>query len=99
MAKAIFGEDTKIDPDSITCDRCRGSLDRHWSGDCKLRICAEERGYRYCFQCDDFICKKLVEFSKTHHGRTVDNMKEMKKIGLYNWLKKQKKKGQAVMCP
>jgi hypothetical protein len=57
IGKSIFSEDTEIKPETITCDRCRGSLEIHWSPNCNLRMCAEEKGHRYCFQCEDFVCE------------------------------------------
>lgn len=99
IGKSIFGEDADINPETIRCGGCRGSLEIHWSEDCNLRKCAEEKGHTYCFECDDFVCDKLEEFGKGRHGRTVENMKEMKEIGVDAWLKKQQKKGPPVMCP
>lgn len=99
IGKDIFGENADIQPETIRCDRCRGSLKIHWNEHCALRKCAEEKGHTYCFQCDEFICDKLETFSQTHHGRTVENMKEMKEIGVDAWLQKQREKGPAVMCP
>jgi hypothetical protein len=102
IGKDIFGEDADIDPETIRCGGCRGSLEIHWSENCNLRKCAEERGHTYCFECDDFVCEKLEDFGSHgpgFHARTVENMKQMKEIGLNAWLLKQQEKGPAVMCP
>ena len=101
IGKDIFGDEATIDPAAIRCGRCRGDVSIHWSADCTLRRCAEAKGHRYCFQCDEFICDKLVDFAKTqtHHQRTVANLQEMKAIGVEAWVRKQQQKGPAVMCP
>jgi hypothetical protein len=102
IGKSIFGEDADIKPETITCEKCRGSLETHWSPDCNLRRRGEERGHSYCFQCEDFVCEKLEEFGSNgtgNHSRTVENMKDMKEIGLDAWVKKQQNKGQAIFCP
>lgn len=102
-AKTIewFRKELELDVDP-ECDACRGPLEHHWSPDCRFLSCAKEKGHRYCFECDDFPCEKLDEFSSdgyAHHRRTVENMKRMKEMGLDAWIMDQKKKGQCVFCP
>ena len=84
-----------IKPNQITCEGCRGSLDVHWSPYCKIMLCAREKEIQYCFQCDDFPCSLINEFSSDgvpHHERTVKNMKRIKKSGLMHGLKSRKRK-------
>jgi hypothetical protein len=91
-----------IEREKIRCDGCRGSLDAHWSSDCKMMLCAKKRGVQYCFQCEDFPCTLLYDFSSDcipHHRRTVENSRRMKEIGLDAWIEEQKRKGQCVFCP
>lgn len=81
------------------CEGCRGNPDKHWSPQCEFRPCAEAKGLRYCFQCDEFPCKKIQAFAEDgydHHRIAVENMKEMKKIGLQKWIEKQPK---VMFCP
>ena len=102
ISTAIFGDDTDIKPEAIACDTCRGSVETHWSPNCHVRTCAEEKGHTYCFQCAEFVCDHLRDFSgdgPDHHRRTVDNLKHMKAIGVAAWLRKQREKGPAVFCP
>jgi len=91
-----------IKPEQIRCKGCRGPLDAHWSSDCKMMLCAKERGLQHCFQCEDFTCTSVNEFSSdgiSHHKRTVENSKRMKEIGIEAWIAEQKRKGQIVFCP
>lgn len=81
------------------CNGCRGSLDRHWSPDCEFLTCAKSRGHQHCFECIDFSCEKLQAFATDgheHHRLAVENMKEMKEIGLENWIAQQPK---PMFCP
>jgi hypothetical protein len=81
------------------CAGCRGPLADHWSPGCKFLPCARARGHRYCFQCDDFPCEKLHAFASDgyeHHRLTIENLKEMKAMGLESWLAKQPK---VMFCP
>ena len=81
------------------CAGCRGPAERHWSGDCLLRPCAEAKGHRYCFECASFPCDKLEAFAAEkyeHHRLAVENMKAMKAMGLQNWIARQPK---PMFCP
>jgi hypothetical protein len=64
--------------------------------------CTGERRLQYCFECEDFPCSILDEFSSdgvSHHGRTVKNMKRMKEIGLETWIAEKEREGQCKFCP
>ena len=83
------------------CGKCRGLLEVHWSPNCRFLPCARQKGNRYCFECDDFICEKLGEFASdgiAHHKRTVENMKEMREIGVEAWTEEKNSKGQCMFC-
>jgi len=91
-----------IKPEQIRCNGCTGQLEVHWSPDCKMLLCAREKKVRHCFQCREFPCITLKEFSSdgiSHHKRTVENLKKMKEIGLEAWIAEQKRKDQCVFCP
>ena len=89
--------DKDITPEQTMCLGCHGPKETHWSPDCWMMNCAEEKGVKICIECPDFICEKLDTFtndgSKIHH-RTVENMKEMKQKGLESW-----KNDKLVFCP
>ncbi|MFX1277418.1 MAG: DUF3795 domain-containing protein [Promethearchaeota archaeon] len=79
-----------IDPniDYMSCERCRGPKGKCWTEDCDLRSCAMKMNLEYCFECSEFVCSKLEKFANNgpdHHKRTIENMKEMKKLGINKW--------------
>jgi hypothetical protein len=91
-----------VKPEKVTCEGCRGPLSSHWSEDCKMMLCAKEKGHKYCFECASFPCEVLSKFGAdgvSHHKKTVENLKTMRKIGLEAWIKEQNKKGSATFCP
>jgi hypothetical protein len=91
-----------LKPEQITCEGCRGPLNAHWSSDCKMLLCAKNKGLDYCFQCLDFPCAIVNEFasdSVSHHKKTVENAKKMKEIGLEAWIAEQQRKGRCLFCP
>jgi len=60
---------------------CRGG--GGW-GDCPLRKCCIEKGVKFCYECNDFSCETLKNFPKR-----VDELDEIKKIGLESWIKQK----------
>lgn len=91
-----------LKPEQIRCEGCKGSLETHWSSDCKMLLCAKKRGHEYCFECAEFPCVIVNEFASdgvSHHKRTVENARRMKEIGLDAWIAEQERKGQCVFCP
>ena len=91
-----------IKPEQIKCEQCRGSLDAHWSPDCKIMLCAKKKKVQYCFQCKQFPCSILDAFASdgaAHHKRTVENLHRMKQIGVDTWILEQEKRGKCEFCP
>ena len=81
------------------CAGCRGPLDKHWSPGCKFLPCAKAKGIRYCFECSDLPCDKLQAFASDgyeHHRLAVENLKQMKALGLGKWLATQPR---PMFCP
>jgi hypothetical protein len=82
----------------LNCAKC----DIYQAGHGNMMLCAKERRLQHCFQCEDFPCTNINEFSSdgiSHHKRTIENSKRMKEIGIEAWIEEQKRKGQCVFCP
>ncbi len=76
-------------PEAVVCKGCRCPLDKHWSANCYFLACTKNKNAKYCFECVEFPCGKLQSFAsdrKSHHKRTVENMRRMKEIGIDAWL-------------
>jgi hypothetical protein len=82
----------EIKPKEIKCEGCWGPLEVHWSADCKMLNCARERGYRFCFECEEYPCDKLIMFKDKHYPHVLDNLNRIRQIGVESWLKEQKEK-------
>lgn len=61
-----------------------------------FRTCSKEHGVKYCFECGEFPCERLIAFSKVHivngichHENIIRDLSEMKRIGVENWVKDQ----------
>ena len=54
----------EITPESVVCDGCIASTDRHcghWQ-ECDIRMCGADRGAANCAHCTDYACDKLERF-------------------------------------
>ena len=68
--------------EDIHCDGCKGDRKKHWSADCWiLQCCVDKKGLDFCFQCEDFPCKKLENWSKEskEYKEALERLKEMEK--------------------
>jgi len=91
IAKSLFGENTDIEPEKITCDGCHGRLDVHWSPDCKILQCAQEKELTACSQCSEFPCQNLKAFYSKGYEKAQQNALKQQEIGLETWWKSQQK--------
>lgn len=84
----------------IYCEGCTSNLVNEWCSDCEFRKCASKREVAYCFECEDFPCQKLVDFSKTRPHRTlgIKNLKQLREISIEEWLRQQKKRWACSKC-
>ena len=85
IVKAIFGEDTEVVPEQITCDGCGGRLEVHWSPDCRIMQCAHEKGLLACSQCLEFPCPILEAFYTEEYEKAKSNALRQREIGLEAW--------------
>jgi hypothetical protein len=90
IAKSLFGENTNIEPEKITCDGCGGRLDMHWSADCKILQCAKEKRLTACSQCSEFLCQNLKAFYSKGYETAQQNALKQREIGLEAWWKSQR---------
>jgi hypothetical protein len=60
--------------------------------DCEIRKCCESKGFFACYECDDFeICEKLKSMMEgLHYEAIMRNLKEIKAMGLEEWISKGK---------
>lgn len=94
IAEDIFGEDTEVFPEQITCEGCGGRLDVHWSQECEIMRCAHEKGLIACSQCQAFPCKELETFYSKGYGKSKENAHKQQKIGLEAWWREQQSEEQ-----
>lgn len=82
-------------------ENCPGCRLENKCGECKIRDCAAEKNIDYCFQCADYPCQSIIEFSndgKSHHEEIIENFKLLKDIGEDEWLKTMENKWTCMKC-
>jgi len=70
---------------------CPGCMKGGGDPQCKVRLCAKEKGYKTCAECPEVPCgnfKQLME----GYPQIVDELKEIKSVGLEKWCQKQQEK-------
>jgi len=103
IMRNIFDSVTKmgVPPDQVFCRGCRADLVNEWCGNCKFRKCTKDRGVTYCFECDDFPCRPLIDFGKTRPHRTL-GLRNLEKLrhgtSIREWLNQQEKRWRRSQC-
>jgi hypothetical protein len=62
--------------------------------ECKIRNCCFGRSLRFCYECPEFACGKLIKL-KEHYPHCLGNLHRMKDVGIERWLEEQQSKVKA----
>ena len=66
---------------SMYCRGCRGDRSVHWSADCWiLKCCVDEKGLAFCYECDDFPCRRLEEWAG-ENARYTEALERLRRMG------------------
>jgi hypothetical protein len=78
---------TECHPERIHCCGCWGPHEEHWSADCKVMLCATERGIRLCVDCEEYPhCDTLESFYRGGDYESArTNLERIREIGLDAW--------------
>ena len=83
-----------VRPSQIECHGCKGRLDQHFEADCRLLVCATERGYAHCFQCPDYgVCEHYDWFRSLKvpsHPQIISVGTLMGTLGVDEWKRRAK---------
>ncbi|MCG8411048.1 MAG: DUF3795 domain-containing protein [Bacteroidales bacterium] len=72
------------------CSGCRKEVCKLFK-DCKVRLCSENKGVDFCFQCPDFPCEN-TGFDEHLYKRSININIRMKEIGVDNYYEEIKNK-------
>jgi ribosomal protein S27AE len=96
---------TKAGAEPRPCKGCKSEFiaaERHCTS-CKIKACAQERGYDFCFECPDLdTCEHLHAFIAEpqwpYHQGVMQNMEMIKRAGLSKWLETQEDRWRCGKC-
>jgi hypothetical protein len=69
-----------------TCQLCQGGCG---NPDCRIRICARERGLRLCAECADYPCQMLKDFYAGHYVKLAVYNERIREHGIDAFLAEQ----------
>ena len=82
----------------IACEGCFSSLIFSFCEQCEIRECVIAKNKQWCYECEEFPCEKLLKFQSDWKSPIVDNLREMKKIGVEKWLERLDKEYRCPQC-
>ena len=88
-----IAERLEISPDKVLCRGCRNENGTitclNMIETCNVYKCIQEKGFDFCFDCDDFPCDYLHPYADEAkhrpHNTKVFNLCLIKKMGLESW--------------
>ena len=78
------------------CPGCAGEGFSQAHPSCGILSCAQRKGFEFCFECDDFPCKKYDNWGDTDsfitHRNHLSDMKKAKQTGVDAYITQQNEK-------
>jgi len=68
---------------------CSGCKAGGGAPDCQIRKCCLEKGFDNCDECKKFPCQTLRENPGVIKFHTIENLQEIKRIGIEKWINQQ----------
>ncbi len=78
----FYGMWDDVKTSDFSCSTCRGDRSECWTEECWIReCCIENKKLDFCFECIEFPCNKLIEWSKESekYANALETLKKMKK--------------------
>jgi len=93
--------------EGLRCDGCLSDKVADHCKDCRhgFRSCAAEKHVNWCFECEEFPCQRLKDFTGihiingiSHHEHVIDDLQYMKQHGIEEWIKIKDKASRCTGC-
>ncbi|MCF8043329.1 MAG: DUF3795 domain-containing protein [Desulfarculaceae bacterium] len=104
---AALSRKTGLPIEDIQCDGCLSERVFRDCRECKhgFRTCAAQRLVTWCFQCGEFPCNRLREFSKEHvvngichHQQVIEDLEYLRGKGTKDWVAAQEHRSDCPAC-
>ena len=89
--------------ENAKCDGCMGGgrVLSHVPK-CAIKECAATKTKtRRCSECAEFPCSRITDFNndgRQHHSELVDNLRQLKKIGIKDWARHEEDRWRCTKC-
>jgi len=102
-----ISQETGVPIEEIRCDGCLSDKVFPICMECRhgFRQCAREKDVTWCFECRDFPCQRLMDFTDihivnglSHHVDVIEDLQYMKEHGVEQWVQKKEKAGRCPKC-
>ena len=102
-----ISKESGIPIEKIRCDGCLSRIPSNHCISCKqgFRECAADHKVTWCFQCNDFPCKRLKDFLNihivngiSHHAKVIEDLIFMKTQGIEKWIEIQRNISSCPNC-
>ena len=91
----------EMNAEEIVCGGCKSEVNAAYCTDCVMRLCARDRGFEFCVECEDYPCNTFETFQRDrfpHHTLITENLGAICERGAPTWLEEQKKRWSCPKC-
>ncbi len=79
--KARLSKTLHCREEEVTCNGCRELTEACWGNRCKIKLCAEQGGFSYCFECSRFPCSNLKKLATGYREMPLQQLREIREMG------------------
>jgi hypothetical protein len=96
----ILAAEAQYTEEENRCYGCRSEKRLPYCTDCKMRVCAAERGIDFCGECEEYPCGELKQFqsAKAHRIELWENLKRIRAVGYEQWLTEKRRHYTCPRC-
>lgn len=89
-------------PEEQACLGCKSGKTAPFCTTCQIKQCAKDKGFEFCFECDDLPCSLLTTFMEDerypYHLGVMANLEAIRSDGVQVWLKSQESRWRCPGC-
>ena len=89
-------------PEELICFGCKSEQVTPWCTTCDIKLCAQDKGYEFCFECNELPCDKMTTFIEDercpYHLGVKKNLDFIRQKGVETWLQAQDARWRCQEC-
>lgn len=92
-------------PEKVKCNGCGSLTNECWGSECKIVKCVNVKGYKYCYECDEYKsdnCSKFSSLANRYAERSnvnlKDNLTKIQNGETESWLAESKERFSCKSC-